>query len=77
MRVFCSYKGSVNVVLCDLACKDENARLRLVLLNLYFLINNVEDIIAFLGLIILINSDKPYMFPAVEMRKSLLERTHK
>jgi hypothetical protein len=75
MRVFCSYKGSVNVVLCDLACKDENARLRLVPLNPYFLINNVEDIIAFLGLTVF-NSDKPFMFPAVEMRKSLLERTH-
>ena len=74
MRVFCSYKGSVNVVLCDLACKDENARLRLVPLNPYFLINNVEDIIAFLGLIVF-NSDKPFMFPAVEMRKSLLEPT--
>ena len=39
-----------------------------------FLINNVEDIIAFLGLIVF-NSDKPFMFPAVEMRKSLLEPT--
>ena len=34
-------------------------------------INNVEDIVVFLGLKVL-NSDHSICFPAVEMRKSLL-----
>ena len=46
-------KGTVSVISSAISCKDANARLTMVLLNLY-LINNVEDIVVIMRLKVLL-----------------------
>ena len=70
-------KGTVSVISSDPPCDHANMAMldmQWYPLNLY-LINNVEDIVVFLSLKCS-NLIFTTCFPAVEMHKSLLLRTH-